>query len=245
MSKAFILVTAFGFFFIGCGINGQNGSIARSVDLGVLKVKTQFYDTSGNSEFLGWIKIWYKDSIAIEEIVTTKSVTDTSHRTVVSYIPQFYRYIDLKANSWYDYKTFSDTARIVKCGALPDSLFDGYGWTFYANHLPIKGQPEVLPDTTIGSIKYRRIKFSRLKKGLYDSFFIGYLRCDNKGRLFSLEKDFSSKINCTMTRFYEFKEGASHPFASNELEFLSDTLSQKELRIFDAWKKNQLKFPVN
>ena len=64
-------------------------------------------------------------------------------------------------------------------------------------------------------------------------------------RLFSLEKDFSSKINCTMTRYYEFKEGASHPFASNELEFLSDTLSQKELRIFDAWKKNQLKFPVN
>jgi len=59
--------------------------------------------------------------------------------------------------------------------------------------------------------------------------------------MFSLEKNFSHTVQCTMTKVFEFKEGASRPFASRELEFLSDTLSMNERRVFDAWKENAKK----
>ena len=104
----------------------------------------------------------------------------------------------------------------------------------------MKGEPEVLTDTIIRGTKYMRVKFSKLNRpsGYYS---IGYLRYDNKGKLFSLNKNFSSKVNCTMTRYDEFKETGLAPFATTELEFLSDTLSANELRVFQAWKENAKK----
>lgn len=243
--KELILVTAVGLLCCFCNPKKSNGTAIQGDSMGVFNLKTEFYDRNGKSTFLGPMKIWYFDSVAIEELVTIKSVTDTLKNTTVSIIPEAYRYIDLKSNSWYLYKTFDDTARILKRGTLPDTVFVDGGWTFYVNNLPMKGKPEVLPDTMIGAIKYRRIKFSPVKRGPA-SYIIGYLRCDNnKGKLFSLEKDFSTSMNCTMTRYFEFREGALRPFASSELEFLSDTLSAKELKVFAAWEKNQRDYPVH
>ena len=89
-----------------------------------------------------------------------------------------------------------------------------------------------------------RIKFEKLKSKRTDTYVIGYLRYDNKCKLFSLEKKFSSKVNCTMTRYDDFREGSLKPFASTELEFLSDTLSENELKIFDAWERYARSNPV-
>ena len=242
--KEFVLIPAIGLFFFSCN-HKKDSEPAIKQPSGILSLKTEFYDTSGNSIFMAPMKIWYYDSVAIEELVTIKSVTDTFKKTTVSIIPEAYRYIDLKNNSWYVYKTFTDTSRIVKSGVLPDTSFPDGGWTFYANNLPMKAEPGILPDTMIGKIKYKRIKFSRLNSPLSNSYIIGYLRCDNKGNLFSLEKDYSKKVNCTMTKFYEFKGDALKPFASSQLDFLSDTLSEKELKVFTAWKKNERNYPVH
>lgn len=189
------------------------------------------------------MKIWYQDSIVIEEVVRIESRTDTANKTTVSYPVEVYKYFDLVHRNWYDYRTFADTSRIVRSGILPDSLVRGTdwrGWAFYTNSVPMKSEPEVLTDTIIGGTKYMRIKFSKLKRpsGYYG---IGYLRCDNKGKLFSLDKKFSSKVNCRMTRYDEFKESGLRAFATTELEFLSDTLSAYELRVFHAWKENAKK----
>jgi hypothetical protein len=245
MIKKILLITVIGLLFNTCNVKtGKNESI-RSSKVGILNLKTEFYDSKGNSIFLAPMKIWYKDSLVIEEIVRISSVTDTANNTTVSFPPQVYRYIDLDKKSWYDYKTFTDTSTIIKSGILPDSLFTDYGWTFYANNLHMKTQPEILRDTIIEGIKHMRIKFSRLKSRQINSYVIGYLRCDNKGKLFSLEKTFSNRVNCTMTQYYDFNEGALRPSTSTELQFLSDTLSSKELEIFQKWKSNQIKFPAH
>jgi len=98
----------------------------------------------------------------------------------------------------------------------------------------MNGESEVLPDTTIKVTRYKRIKFAKLKPRQTNGFNIGYLHCDNKGSLFSFEKNYSKKVNCSMTIHEEYKIGASKPFAFTELDFLADTLSQKELNIFNS-----------
>jgi hypothetical protein len=228
-----------------CNVKEHKDTVAQKSSMGFLNVRTEFFDGTGKLIFMDSMKVWYYDSVAIEELATIKSVTDTLQRTTVSFIIDGYRYINLKTKSWGLYKNFTDTSRLIRSGALPDTVFLDGGWTFYVNNLPMQGEPEILPDTVIKSIKYKRIKFSRIKRGPA-SYVIGYLRCDkNNVKLFSLEKAYSNKVNCVMARFNEFREGESRPFAFRELEFLSDTLSDKELKVFAAWENNQRHNPVH
>ena len=238
--KQFLLISIATLFIYSCKFKSDSSATLQPGSMGVLSLTTQFYDSSGTSIFLAPMKIWYKDSVAIEELVTIKSITDTFGKTEESFVPEAYRYINLKRHSWQLYITLSDTARIIESGALPDSVFVDGGWTFYANNMRMESDPELMPDSIIGETKYMRIKFFRLNARIPDSYVIGYLRCDKKENLFSLEKTYSHSVNCAMTRYYEFKNGASRPFASTELEFLSDTLTEKELKVFAAWEKNSV-----
>ena len=231
-----------GLFLYSCNGKTSNNTTTYHGDAGILTRKIQFYNSSGQQIYLAPMKIWYLDSVAIEELGIANIVTDTFKRTTISFIPRAYKYIDLRTKSWYDYTTFSDTSQIINKGIL-DTLFPEGGWAFYTNSVRMKSKPEALPDTMIAAITYKRVKFSPLKSR--PTYMIGYLRCDNKGKLFSLEKDFSYRVNCVMTRCDEFKEGASRPFASSELEFLSDTLSEKEAKVFSALDKNQRNNPVH
>ena len=243
MLKQNILFITIALIFATCTWSNGNRKAAPSTETGVLFLRTDFFDSTGNLVFHSPMKIWYQDSIVVEEVVRIESSTDPANKTTVSYPVEVYKYFDLVHRNWYDYRTFADTSRIVRSGILPDSLVRGTdwrGWAFYTNSVRMKSEPEVLTDTIIGDTKYMRIKFSKLNRpsGYYS---IGYLRYDNKGKLFSLNKNFSSKVNCTMTRYDEFKETGLAPFATTELEFLSDTLSANELRVFQAWKENAKK----
>ena len=243
MLKQNVLVITIALIFATCTWTNGNRKGARSTETGVLFLRTDFFDSSGTVVFHSPMMIWYQDSAVIEEVVRIETSTDTASKTTVSYPVEVYKYFDLAHRNWFDYRTFTDTSRIVRSGILPDSLVRGTdwrGWAFYTNSVPMKGEPEVLADTIIRGTKYMRVKFSKLNRpsGYYS---IGYLRYDNKGKLFSLNKNFSSKVNCTMTRYDEFKETGLAPFATTELEFLSDTLSANELRVFQAWKENAKK----
>jgi hypothetical protein len=55
-----------------------------------------------------------------------------------------------------------------------------------------------------------------------------------KAVYFHLRRITSKKVNCSMTIHEEYKIGASKPFAFTELDFLADSLSQKELNIFNS-----------
>jgi hypothetical protein len=211
---------------------------------GLVLMKTNY---NGKPAFTDILKIWYRDSTAIEEIHRINIATDASNNTSISYSVLFYRYIDLNNRAFYDYKSFSDTARIFNRAVLSDSLTaDQQGWNFYSEKtLQIQGTPEMMNDTIIDDITYKRAKLYFVYDDPQKSFIIAYFRCDGKGDIFSLEKKYSWKINCVMTKYSEFKVGKPGPYATIELEFTSDTLANNESKVFEAWERNAKQNPVN
>ncbi|MBA2329002.1 MAG: hypothetical protein H0V91_05230, partial [Flavisolibacter sp.] len=153
-------------------------------------------------------------------------------------------YIDLRTKTVYDYSSFSDTAILLTKRFLPDTMFMDYGWNF--NQISkVVGNPVELSDTTIENVNYKRAKFSTEEYDKDKVYQIGYFTCDNKGLLFSLKKSFSFKPNCTMTKIFGYNVGVPTPFASKELVFVSEELSNYEKQVFKSWKQNIKLFPVN
>jgi hypothetical protein len=222
------------------------GQTDNSDKVGIVQLKTNFYNIDGTPMFVDILKIWYKDSVAIEEVNRTNTVTDIAGVTTVNYELILYRYIDLKTKTLYDYKSLTDTAKIVNKASLPDTMMKDYGWSFYSDKIIlIQGQPEMLIDTIIENEPYKRIKYSLLHQDPKKNFDIGYLKCDGKQSMFSLEKHYSRKINCTMVKNFSFQYGNQYPYASREVSYISDTLSKQELKVFEAWERNAKNNPIS
>jgi hypothetical protein len=186
------------------------------------------------------LKVWYMDSLVIEEIAKTKTFTYETKPLTLSVTPLWYRLIDLQKRMWFDFATFTDTARMIKKGNLPDKYFADHGWAFYSSKsLEYGGTPEKLHDTMIEGIPYLEYKFTDLRESMPNTYAIGYFRNDKKGNMFSLEKEFSNKMGYTMTKRFDYKDTSEYPYISMQLEFISDTLSQNEIKIFSAWKKKE------
>lgn len=230
-------------FLLSCSYSmSQPNFSAKS---GLIYLHMSFFNSRGDTTLSDLLRVWYKDSAVIQEIHRTKRATDTANRTTVSYEVMRYRYIHLPSRTSYDYKTFSDTSRIIHKAALPDTVMRDYGWSFYSEEVPrIKGIPVVLSDTIIGNIVFKRARFNFFYDDPEKRFIIGYFNCENPTSMFSLERSYSRKINCTMTKFFEFTYGVEKPFFSREIELISDTLSATELKVFDAWKRNARQNPV-
>jgi hypothetical protein len=159
--------------------------------------------------------------------------------TKVSFKVLKYRYIDLRKKAWYDYRTFSDTAKIIKQGPLPDSVFTDDGWAFYsAKALQIEGSPQSLSDTIIEGVNYHRAKFHLIRQDPRRNFEIGYLIADKNKSMFSLEMPYSKSINCVMTKIYSFNSSKSWPYVLTELLQRSNSLTDQEIGVFKAWENN-------
>jgi hypothetical protein len=230
--------------FVSCVSIGQSD---RQHTAGIVQRITSFSNgnVSGLGSFSDTLTVWYKDSLVIEQVNRVNINTDEKNVKTVRNIPILFRYIDLRNRVLYDYRNFSDTAKIINKSILPDSTMNDYGWAFYSEKLhQIEGEPQSISDTVIESVRYKRIRFNFLHDIPRDGFLIGYFRCDDKGLMFSLEKAHSMKINCTMAKFvdYRYRNGYPTPYVSVEVQFLSDTLTANQLAIFDVWELNASKF---
>jgi len=216
----------------------------KMINNGIVQMKTIFYD-SGCTPSVTYInQVWYKDSLTIEKI-TKKDFMTIRSKTTVTDSTLFFRFVNLRDKELYDYKHFSDTAVPFNKATLPDSMMD-FGWSYYSHKVRrIQGTPQELSDTSIDNLIYKRIQFNFIGDDLTKGYKIGYYRCDEKARMFSLEKNYGTKINCTMTKFEDFQTGFAGPFATVEIEFLSDSLNNEQLKIFDVWEKNIVKYPIN
>ncbi len=233
--RAFLLST----ILISCNSNGQSNT------KGIVLRTTRFYNKVGKPTFTHYLKVWYKDSVCIQEIRGVNTATDTASITTVTYPLLFCRFIDLKSKTMYDYKTFSDTAKVFKKAVLPDSILSDAGWNFYSEkHPKIQGTPKPLSDTIVDNINYKRAKINFKVNDPKKNYLIAYFSCDGKGDMFSLEKDYSRGINCTMVKFFDYKVGVAKPFASIEVFYLSNELTKEQLNVFAAWEKNEKENPV-
>ena len=191
------------------------------------------------------MRIWYKDSLAIEEITYLYISKDSLGREIRTLKTDHYTFVDLRSRSFYDYSTFSDTAKFVKKYTQPDSVTIFGGWNFYASRIiPVTEPPKDISDTIIEGINYQRVKFINRREGVSNPVLIAYLRCDKKGTLFQIDKEFGDKKGCPIVRYEELPTD-KNPFANaGEILFVADTLSQEELKVFAAWEKNAKDNPV-
>lgn len=218
---------------------------------GLVLHKTRTFDTISNSfvlpKYFKDFKIWYKDSVLIQEANHLSIRTDPYNNETWEFILDKYIFIDLKNKSFYEYGSFSDTATLIKSYFQDDSVHVEGGWNFYAyNQLVPNYNPEALPDTTIDGVAFKRFKRSRkfsTEEGEKESIFIGYLRCDKKGTIFQFDKAFSEKIGCPLIK-YEAKIIPDMTWLKAEFEYVNENLTPTEQKIFAAWEKYAKKNPV-
>ena len=187
----------------------------KMINIGIVQMKTVFYHPNGTPSATYFNQVWYKDSLTIEKI-TRKYFNTIRSKTTVTDSTLFLRFVNLRDKVVYDYRNLSDTARPFNKATLPDSVMDFGKRNYYSHKVRrIQGTPEELSDTSIDHLIYKRIQFNFIGDDLTKGYKIGYYRCNEKARMFSLEKDYSKKINCTMTRFKDFQTGFAGPFATS------------------------------
>lgn len=186
-------------------------------------------------------KIWYKDSLVIEEVVGLNMGNDTSGKDTTWLTQEPYIFIDLRKDYYYKYKSFSDTTAMIDAVYKYDSIKWGIPWDFYTAKGSYYGFSSTSqPDTSIKGVSYKRLlvyKPNYLEGKNNMSSYILYMRCDKKNTLFQFDKKLGDKLGCPIIRIDD-KNSVS------ELQFITDNLSKEELRIFDAWEKNAKNYQV-
>jgi len=222
-----------------CSCSSADSSISQR---GILEIEMQQFNPDGSPIFKQIKRIWYQDSSVVQELRQIRS-TGNSEKLVLDYPLVGYLYINLPLNVMYEFSNFSDTSHIIKrVSPLPQDQLE-QGWIFYSHTLfRLTSNPELLKDTIKDGVSYKQIKFHFDKEDPNKWYRIGWLRCDGCNSLFSLEHDYSPKVNCTMTKNIAFKAGSPYPYGSLEVRYLSDTLTDSQKKVIDAWdnlaKKN-------
>jgi hypothetical protein len=194
---------------------------------GVIKYSYQFYDTvtqQYRDDVFPPARIWYKDSMIVEQ------ATDSSK----------YVFVNLKTHDLYDYPRFSSSAQLEKKYRLDDPEVSLNGRAIYApekktNNAIMTGK---LADTVMDGIAYKRIASYYTEPTLGNRYdFVQYYRCDAKTSLFDLDRETSKTIGCPCVRIDVLPKAQFS--VSTRIEYISNTLTDEELKTFDVWSKEK------
>lgn len=220
-----------GYLFLACT------SSNTTIDSGHVLLRHTFLDTAGTFLYGDTLKIWYKGNLAIEEIARINFHEDAAGKRFRTTTIMHYTFIDPTSGMYYLYKNFSDTASIFKTGPI-DSLESNGGWNFHGD-IPVhfKSDPEFVADTTINNIIFKRVTF---KHEIHKRDYIttAYLRCDKKETMFNFYKSFSEKMDCPVIKTYTRVVNEIPQPLYSEIDFIADTLTQYQLKVFDTWERN-------
>jgi hypothetical protein len=232
-------------FIVSC--TSQN----KFTKAGVIRYTAKFYDSLTqqytSETIFPDMKVWYNKELFIEEIKTVETYRDTNGVTTRKTPIAYYLFMDRNSKSFYHYSSFSDTARILDKYILPDTaVMRGVGgWSFYRNwDLEIAGSLKTLDDTVINKIAYRRVRLPIMSNGFLVTI-TAFQRCDRIGSVFQFDKNLGNKLGCPVTRVDYLPSSEDPTPISSELNFLRDSLSKEELKVFAAWEKNIKKYPIN
>ncbi|HSU27902.1 MAG TPA: hypothetical protein VLJ68_05945 [Chitinophagaceae bacterium] len=197
-------------------------------------------------EYFPTIKIWFKDSVAIEEVTIMKSNT-IDLKTTFERIVDHYILIDLKTKSFYHYSSFSDTARILEKYKQDDSvqIRGNGGWAFYhIPKLPLISEPEIIEDTIFDNTTFKRARALLKSSNQGINTAILYFNKDIGKTLFQLDAELGKKMGYPLVRFDYIKNNNGSSSFSTEIKILSKTLNDSELRIFKEWERNISLYPI-
>jgi len=215
---------------------------------GIIQLRFRDYDSTEhkyvNKAFMTDLSIWYKNNFVIEEIKTIKTSDSDGVITLETPIA-YYLFIDRDTKAFYNYSSFSDTARILDKYTQADTAeIKGLGgWSFYREHKLNVDSLKFLSDTTLDNIVYRRVQILLNVNDILRPTLI-YLRCDKKGTVFLFDKNLSEKLDCPIVRIDYLPTSKNPSPVSSEIVFIKDSLTKEEQRVFEAWEKNMKKYPV-
>jgi hypothetical protein len=191
------------------------------------------------------VKIFFRDSFAIEEVVSIK--TDIGPKNVINhqYILEHFRFNDLRHKAIYLYHSFSDTAFCFNKYSFADTIpvVGGWGFNLYRkNHYAV--EPVIKGDTTIEGVKYKRADVTTMQNG-HKAYQLFFFRCDKAIQPFNFDSSLSEKTGCPLTlSYYTDSSFSAKPILMDKIEFLRDTLTKVENTVFDAWERYAKAHPV-
>lgn len=222
-----------------CTSHGQ-----QKQSMGVINTTFETFFSTSFPPFAGSSLIWYRDSTVIMSIARARFDSKNGGPAIRKDTVMHYLFIDLKTKSFYQYGTFTDTATLQKSYWQPDSLYIDGGWNFYYDkNVVMSNKPEILEDTMIDNIHYKRVKFISEEDKRLSSYSIGYIRCDRGQSMFSREKDYSGSLNCSMDKIETYNLKTKTKDVATGTEFLRDSLNKDEIKVFDTWERYAKKHP--
>jgi hypothetical protein len=228
--------------FCGCSSAHQLSKNGEAVD-----VISTFWKFS-NGHDTPYIKLsekaWYQDSIGITEIGMIMFI-GTEHGDSIDLSTMGYRFTDLRKRWAYEYRRFSDTASIIKKYRITDSTKFSGGWLFVKPKQLAFDSLNILTDTLIGDIAYKRCMTRYTydyNREIYEE--INLLRCDQKNTHFQLNSLLSNKLGCPVVAIKNYPLSSPHTRLDREVKQISKVFPDSVKRVIAAWKRNVKQHPV-
>ncbi|MEI9944970.1 MAG: hypothetical protein WDN26_12235 [Chitinophagaceae bacterium] len=161
------------------------------------------------------------------------SKTDSTGTKTNIYV-KYYLFIDTDLRQYFYYGNFSDSSKAIIHFKGKNQFAKYGGWDLYSNKEFEYDSRLKLTDTTINEIVFNRNKFHRGNNNASNDFIL-YTVCEKENIPIRYMKSLSEKLGCPVTRMDTYYEGRL--VAIDQFQYVSDTLTNEEIRIFSAWKK--------
>ena len=153
-------LTAIILLFYSC----QFITVTKPANAGFVTVRVLYYDSILQNfvySSTDWPerKLWYKDSLVIQELTGINLEENQQGKFTRQAVINGYLFIDLRSKSFYEYRSFSDTAKLQKKYTQPDSVAIEGGWNFYYAKNFVADTYSPLSDTIIEGIEVQTISF--------------------------------------------------------------------------------------
>ena len=195
--------------------------------------------------------VWYKDSVVMQDLYYYSIFQDGNKPSIDSFVSMGYLYHDLR-NGWcYKYKTFSDTATLIDKFINNDTTYIYGSWDFLKTQKSFVRTKNIkqITDTTINSVLYKRYQTIGLSKldnnEEINTIYTSYIRCDKKQKFFLIDKKFSDSIGCNLVMYEYVYTNSRIPSGILQIDFVRDSLTQQELKVFAAWEKYAKEHPLS
>jgi hypothetical protein len=217
---------------------------------GVAVVKTRYFDTMtkqyvrANNDRDNFM--WFKDSLVIQEVEHIYQNTDENNNVTWKIVVERYKFIDLRTKEIFEYRTFSDTAKVIKKCTQSDSSCIKECWKFWSEYDFMQiGKVSIMSDTMINGITYKRAKrwiYLISEKGETDESLYAYFRIDKPQGPIAFDNPFSKKIGYPMVKFEVIYTPQVYSNSLAEIEYLPRKLTKHEIDIFTSWERNSKKY---
>jgi hypothetical protein len=241
MNRSFIIlgISSAVALFCNCRVNRHAISRYEAIER---KSTLWTFTNNVDSAFVISEKAWYQDSIGITQKcgIFTEGNDDVLSTKVVTV---GYRFFDLRKKWAYEYLSFTDTAKIVRKYRYTDTTHMVGGWNFGNKKTIAATGFQVLPDTAIDGITFKRCSVQFNASGTpFEA--MGLFRCDKKDSWFQLDTGISRRIGCPLVFFRMYPSTKPHSKFDQEIRFVSNQSEDSVIKVFAAWKKNERVYPV-